>query len=195
MFLDPNIERVLKDALHREGWNDGKAVARKHAADKGGWTRGGITAGAWGRYTHLGRPATPQELNAISESEALEFYFNEYVTVPALDRVPDQKLRALLIDWCFTSWDDPIRAMQTSLKRRGHYDGAIDGTFGPKTKAALLVDRDPRMTYRDVLAARVRHYFACAYGPDVREFLSTHPDSQLINLKGWVYRCLEFIPS
>lgn len=192
MFIDPNIARVLRDGLRREGW---PALARSVVSDTGGLTRGGITAVNWGDYKHLGRPATADELNAISEPEALEFYFQRYVMLPRFDRVLDQKLRALVIDWAFTSWsDDPIKALQTSLRTRGLYAGALDGVIGPKTIAALQADPDPRQLYRDVFNARVTFYRHVAFDKDVRAFLGAHPTSQLHNLAGWTNRCLEFTP-
>jgi lysozyme family protein len=191
MYLDPNILRVLRDSLRREGWPD---QAKAHPADKGGLTRGGITAGGWGRYKQLGRPATADELNAITDDQALEYYHDEFVKGPRLDLILDQRLRALMVDWMFTSWDDPIREMQKSLKRRGYYTGAIDGTIGSKTKAALAEDRDPRQLFRDVYNARVRYYVDCAFDTGVKAYLKENPDSQLLNLRGWLNRALEFTP-
>lgn len=190
MFIDPNIETILRASLHREGW---PAPARARTADKGGLTRGGITAKNWGDYKHLGRPATAEELNAITEEQALEFYFQRYVELPHFDQVLDQKLRALLVDWAFTSWyDDPTKALQRSLATRGLYHGAIDGALGPMTISALRADRDPRRLYQDVSNDRVRFYVALALSDDgVEAFMAAHPESQLHNLKGWLNRALE----
>lgn len=190
IHIDPNIEKVLRDGMEREGW---PRPAQHHPADKGGLTRGGITAGAWGRHKKLGRPAMKEELDAITDPEALEFWFLEFVVAPGLDQVTDQRLRALLVDWYFTSWNDPMRALQRSLQKRGLYDGPIDGVLGPKTKAGLFADRDPRRTYRDVLAARFQHYIRCAFDDEVKDFLLEHPQTQLIFLRGWLNRCLQFL--
>lgn len=196
MFIDANIARVLLDGLQREGWNHGTAKARALASDRGGLTRGGITATAWGAWRNLGRPAMAAELDAITESEALEFYFHNYVTVPRFDRVLDQKLRAVLIDWSFTSWfDDPVKALQSSLRARSLYRGAIDGVIGAQTIAALQADRDPRRLFRDVYAARLRFYVALALDEyETAKFIADRPTSQLRNLAGWVNRALEFTP-
>lgn len=191
MYIDPMIENVLKDGLRREGW---PGRAQDKPSDRGGLTRGGITSKNWGSYKGWGRPATAAELDAITESDALEFYYERYVKLPGLELVTDQRLRALLIDWAFTSWfDDPIKALQATLKQRGLYDGAVDGKLGPKTKTALFVDRDPRETYRSVLAARIQFYMDIAFDRETRAFLDSHPSTQLHNCKGWVNRCLDFL--
>lgn len=178
------IVRVLRDALRREGW---PKPARKHPADRGGLTRGGITSKTWGLYRRLGRLATPAELNAITESEALDFYYTLYVLDRRLDRVTDPALQALLIDWTFTSWDDPIRALQRSL------DVDADGVIGRRTLAALSA-ANVRAVYRDVFNARVAFYLALSFDAPVRAFLKAHPASQLHNCRGWINRCLEFTP-
>jgi lysozyme family protein len=191
--IDPRIADVLREGLRREGW---PKPARAAASDRGGLTRGGITAVNWGEWRHLGRPATAAELDAITEPDALEFYYQRYVLLPHFDQVLDPQLRALLIDWAFTSWsDDPVKALQTSLQLRYLYIGAIDGVLGPKTIAALQVDREPRRLFRDVYNARIRFYLDLAFaGPEVTAFLKAHPTSQLHNGRGWVFRCLEFTP-
>jgi lysozyme family protein len=192
VYLDPQIERILRDGLRREGW---PARAKVVPSDRGGLTRGGITAENWGDFKQLGRPATAAELDAITETEALQFYYQRYVALPRFDQVLDQKLRALLIDWAFTSWyDDPTKALQEGLARRGLYGGRIDGELGPKTIVALQADRDPRQLYRDVFAARLRFYTDVAFDTDVDAFLDRYPKSQLHNLKGWQNRCLELLP-
>lgn len=190
--MDPDIETVLREGLRREGW---PAPAAKHPADRGGWTRGGITAGNWGAFRRLGRPATPGELDDITEAEALDFYYRQYVKVPGYDGVPDGRLQALLVDWAFTSWhDDPTKALQQSLADRGLYAGAVDGAFGPKTRAALSADRDPRQTYRDVYNARIDFYVDLALDKHARALMRQNKRTQLHFLRGWVRRCLEFTP-
>lgn len=192
MYIDVNIDRVLHAVLRREGWPQ---PAADHPADRGHLTRGGITSANWGLYRGLGRAATRMELDAISEEEALEFYFRRYVEFPGFEMVNDQGLRALCVDWGVTSGpDDPIHALQTSLRQRGLYDGAIDGRLGPKTKDALFNDRDPRQTYRDVFNSRVQFYVHIALDADARAFMAAHPACQLWNLNGWLARCLDFTP-
>lgn len=192
MYVDPNIDTVLRDVLRREGW---PAPAKAEVGDNGGLTRGGITAFSWGTFKGLRRIATRGELDAITEDEAIAFYYARYVERPAFDQLTNQQLRALVVDWAVTSGpDDPVKAIQRSLRDRGLYAGAIDGVLGPKTKAATFADRDPRQLYRDVFAARIRHYLAVGFDVHVSRFLDDHPTSQLRWVRGWISRTLEFIP-
>jgi lysozyme family protein len=190
--MDEIVKRVLRDGLRREGW---PAPAEDKPSDRGGLTRGGITAKSWGDCRQLGRLATADELNAITEDDALAFYYARYVVLPKFETILDQRLRALMIDWSFTSWhDDPVAALQHSLARRGLYTGAIDGEIGPRTTAAILSDREPRVTFKDVYNARITFYLDLAFDKQAREFLHAHPTTQLHNAQGWVNRCLEFTP-
>ena len=188
--MTTEMTQILLDGMRREGW---PALAAKHSADKGGWTRGGITARNWGDWRLLGRDATPEELNAITAPQALDFYFQRYVVLPKFDLVTDKRLQALLVDWAFTSWsDDPIKALQTSLARQGMLPGAIDGRLGPKTFIALS-RANVKQTFNNVLAARIAFYLWLAFDAQTRQFLRDHPTTQLHNARGWVNRCLEFL--
>ncbi len=188
------IGTIIRDVILRESGGRPFAAARAelHPADKGGWTRAGITAVHAGEFLELGRPATPDELNAMSEAQGFAFYEQRYCR-PYIG-VPEP-LRTLLIDFSVTSWhDDPTKALQTALVRRGVYSGRIDGVMGPKTRAALVRDPDARQTYRDVFAARIRYMLDVAFDAQVAVFLQTHPTSQLHFCRGWIYRSLEFVP-
>ena len=188
--MTTEMRRILLDGMRREGW---PAPAAKHSADKGGWTRGGITARSWGDWLHLGRDATVAELNAITEPQALDFYFQRYVVLPKFDLVTDKQLQTLLVDWAFTSWsDDPIIALQMSLMRQGMQPGTVDGRLGPKTLIALS-RANVRQTYNNVLAARIAFYMRLAFDAQTGKFLQDHPTTQLHNARGWVNRCLEFL--
>lgn len=196
-YIDPIIQAPLRVAMHHEDprWlTSGNPRLVNHPADKGGLTRGGITAKRWGQYKGLARPATAEELLAITFEQGLRFYYVEYVLAPKFDELPDQRIRALCIDWSFTSGpDDPWRAVQASLQTRGLYTGALDGLPGPKTRKAVLLDRDQRQTYRDVLRARAHHYLNLALNDaPTRAFMADNPTLQLHNIRGWLNRTLEF---
>ena len=194
MDVDPIVVKMLRDCLMREGW---PASARSLPSDRGGLTRGGITARSWGRYMKLGRDATEMELNAIDEPSALNFYFDEYVRKPRFGEIADARLRELLVDWAFTSWsDDPTKALQRALVKQGKNIGSVDGVIGDLTLAAVNSTTTSATTlYRDVFTDRVRFYVALAIGePAVVALMKRDPYSQLHNLTGWVNRALQFAP-
>lgn len=188
-IIDAVIARELHASERGQPWS--AVRAREHPADRGGWTKAGITVKTLGQWRHLGRQATRAELEAMSEEEAREIYRARYVRPFEFAAEP---LKSLLVDWGVTSGpDDPSRALQTALRDRGVYTGPIDGICGAWTKAALLRDQEHRTTYRDVFRARVVFYVRLALrDPDVVAFMDAHPSTQLRNLAGWVNRALEF---
>jgi lysozyme family protein len=189
--MTPRIEAILRAGLRREGW---PAPARAQAADRGGLTRGGITAANWGSYKKLGRSASRVELDAITESEALAFYNQRYVIGSGFEKVENEKLQELLIDWAFTSWyDDPTRALQRCLQQCGLYNGVVDGVFGPRTLIALQCCESQATLYYGVLAARIDFYLSLGFDRQTREYLDTHPTSLLHFVRGWVIGCLELL--
>lgn len=200
-----NIDQIIDGVLRRElpaetrplplpeAWTRTKAAA--HAADRGGWTRGGITVRSWAEFKGLGsRHASRAELEAIAYEDARAYYRQQYVG--PWESYPEP-LRTLLVDFAVTSWhDDPARALQRALRDQGLYLGPIDGVAGQKTLAGLAdASCDQRRLYLDVLVNRARHYVAVAFADrQVREFLRTHPTTQLHNLRGWLAgRILPFI--
>lgn len=163
-----------------------------HPADRGGPTKYGITARTLADWRGLDRLATAEEVQALDIDTARAIYRTRYVT--PFDWLSDP-LRSLVVDWAVTSGsDDPMRALQVSLRQRGIYNGPVDGIAGPRTKGAVVVDSDPRRTYLDVFTARVRFYAHLALDdPKVRAFRKEHPDTQLEFLAGWMSRALEFV--
>lgn len=180
-------ELLIDDIIRREG-----GVADR-PADRGGITHWGITAHTLGHWMKLGRPATRDEVLALTYGDARQIYRDLYVT--PFSWAPDP-LRALMVDWSVTSGpSDPIHALQVTLKRRGLYAGLLDGVVGSLTRAAVVNDNAPRETYRDVLLSRIRFYQALGItnDADVQAFLASHPHTQLANVAGWVNRSLEFV--
>lgn len=178
------VEAIIDGILEREGgYSD-------HPADRGGPTKYGITAKTLGLWRHLGRHATRAEVQALTEAEAREIYAAEYVHP---FRAVPMPLQVLVVDWgVTTSRVTVVRALQEALQRRGHYDGAIDGILGPQTRTGL--GQAPiALIYADVLGRRMAFYEALAFDVQAREFLRTHPDTQLHFLRGWQARCRRFL--
>ena len=171
-------EEILTGLLRREGgYVD-------HPADKGGPTNMGITQAtlaAWRKGS-----ATVADVQALTEAEARQIYRRQYVEAPGFEAVTHDGLRALLIDYYVTSWDDAIRDLQKLLGI------APDGTIGPRTRAALAAADQAALLGR-MVAARQEHILDTALDAATRQFLKEHPTTQLRFLRGWLRRNLEFI--
>ena len=185
---------IISDILRRElppGVTWANARARKHPADRGGWTRGGVTAASWGKHKGWRRLATPAELNAITEADARAFYRQKYVA--PFDAYPDP-LRELLVDFGVTSSHRAVfRQLQKALRDQGLYRGRIDGVVGPKSRSALMGPLDQRKLYLDTLNYRRLYYLTLAFDKQTRAFLKTHRTTNLHFARGWLSRCWEFV--
>ena len=82
---------ILAGILRREGG------FRHVPGDRGGATNFGITQATLGSWRKLGRPATPEEVRALTPAEASDIYRSEYIA--GWDRVPYAPLRAQLVDF------------------------------------------------------------------------------------------------
>ena len=175
---------VITGMLEREGW---PAITNR-AADRGGWTKGGVTIDTLS--AHRGYRVTVQELAALEEPEARVVYATRHVR--PWQWLPDERLRLLLADWSVTSWhDDPARALQRAV------GASVDGAAGPETRGKTLAALEAGQgdqVYREVLAARIRFYIDLALeDPPMRPLLRVHKTMQIHNLRGWVNRTLEFL--
>ncbi len=84
-------EAMLEGILRREGG------FRHVPGDRGGATNYGITQATLGQWRKLGRPATPEEVRALSQEEAEAIYRAKYLT--GWEAVPYAPLREQLIDF------------------------------------------------------------------------------------------------
>lgn len=165
------IEAILDDVLRREGgYSD-------HLADGGGPTNYGITANVLGQYRQWGRRATRAEVQQLTEAEAREIYRRQFVSAPRLDRVPDERLRALLVD--FGVHSGPTRAVKAL---QGALDVPMDGVIGRQTLTALA-GADADTVYRSVLRER---------GELLAAILHRDP-TQRVFAAGWLRRLMEFV--
>jgi lysozyme family protein len=141
--------------------------------DRGGPTKYGITARMLGRWRGLGRPATADEVRALSTTEATDIYRAWYVAPFAA--VADERLRAQLADFAVTSG---VGVAATALQ---HLLGAdVDGVVGPQTAAAAAAAGP--LVHAALVAARVRYL----------ERVVDRDPSQLGFLHGWIRRAVLF---
>jgi lysozyme family protein len=102
--------------------------------DPGGPTKYGVTQARLAKWR--GRPVTVTEVQALTFDEAVVIHVHD-VTAARLDRIPDWRLRAAIVDDAIHS--GPARAVR-SLQ---HVLGVrADGVLGPETLGALAARRD-----------------------------------------------------
>ena len=109
--------------------------------------------------------------------EARAIYRHDYIERPGFLRIPDDRLRALLVDWGVHSGPQTaIRALQRVLGVRP------DGVLGPLTLAALQT-RPAADVYASVLRWR---------GLWMADILQRDP-KQRVFAAGWLRRLMEFV--
>lgn len=134
-----SLDTIIDGILAREG---GYVF---HASDRGGATNWGITAAQLGRWRKLGRAATPEEVNDLTQDEARAIYRARYITGPGFDKVAaiSAAIGEELIDSGVNFGPSvPAAWLQRWLagfnrQGRDYADLVVDGVVGPATIAAL----------------------------------------------------------
>lgn len=158
-------------------------------SDRGGPTRCGITLGAWSKA--IGRQATVDDLRKLTEKDIRDFYADQYLR-PFVGLIKDQKLLAFVVDYAVHSAapGQPklvIKAIQQAVGVEP------DGIIGPKTARAVS-DADTQKLFSKLWCDRLELLMRLAFdSPEVREFLMTHPRTNLWNARGWLRRLAEFV--
>lgn len=145
-----------------------------HPADKGGPTHFGVTMPALAEFRRHG--VTRDDIVNLTEAEARNLYRQEFIVEPGFSLIPDDQLRALVID-CGVN-HGPYRAKTLLQKALGVEP---DGVFGANTMAALMAN-DPQVFAR-LCAERARYYGR----------LISQDHSQAVFASGWMNRLAEFV--
>ena len=98
------FEAEIARVIEREG---GSAYTNR-PSDRGGPTKWGITLATLERVRR--RPCTADDVRALSATEAVHIYRDEFVLKPGFDRIPDPLLREQVIDFGVVS--GPERAVR-----------------------------------------------------------------------------------
>jgi lysozyme family protein len=155
-----------------------------HPADRGGPTNFGITAATLGDWRGLGRPASREEVKALTEREARKIYTQRYLTDTGFAQIPNAKLRDLLLDCAVHH--GPRRAAVWLQEAVGV---TADGKVGPRTVEAVTdygrrdQGRRRRPLQAVILAKRLVF---------LGELITKDP-KQAVFAKGWMVRVAEFL--
>lgn len=162
-------EAIINAILRREG-----SAFTDHPADRGGPTKYGITQRAWESYRMRRRAfRAPEHVRDLTETDARAFYFSEYI-VP-WSWIMNSKLRELVIDSAVNHGES--RAAKWLQEAAGV---TVDGIVGPKTRVA--VNSDSIETKRAFFKRRAMFYVD----------IVLRDNTQLVFLRGWMNRLLEF---
>lgn len=145
------------------------------ADDRGGPTNRGITIPTLTEW--LKRPATIEDVKSLTEAQAREIYLALYIRQPGFARIPDARLRELVVDCGVHSGQrHAAEWLQKILGVRQ------DGVLGPKTMAALAA-MPVLYVYLGLCALRMR----------VLGRLISRDRSQAANAAGWMDRVASFV--
>lgn len=137
--------------------------------DRGGFTVDGITLTTFRRF--YGEVKTEEDLRNITPPQWRHIMKTGYWDVCKADKIEDQALAEIIVDWCVNSGTARVRNVQTILGVRP------DGAVGPITLGAINgADRDE--LYRRIMAARVAWF----------ERIVRNDPAQKRFLTGWLNR-------
>lgn len=163
--------------------------------DHGGPTKFGITLRdlrAWrsriaadeGEACHIRLATTEADVEALEEAEAREIYRRRYILDPGFDQIPDDWLRAFVVD------TGVLQGQKTAVKLVQRALGVtMDGILGPVTLAALAA-ADPALIRSIMIRNRIQHLVACALADVPPDTVST---TNLKFLRGWLNRVAAFL--
>jgi len=139
------IDEIITDVLKAEGWDK----YTNDPADRGGPTKWGITLKAWGEYR--GRDVSEQDVQAITEAQARDFYEKLYVIGPKFHQLPPM-LVPLVVD---CGVNHGVRAASKWVQRA--IGAKQDGWIGPNT-LTQVAGTNTIAVYLQVCAYRLRLY-------------------------------------
>lgn len=139
-----------------------------HPNDKGGATNKGVTIGTF--RSVYGQGKSVQDLKNMTDAQWLYIFEKLYWNKWNGDRIADQSVANLLVDWVWGSGVWGIKYPQQVL------GVTADGLVGPKTLAALN-GQDASTLFARLWKKRKEHFEACARKP-----------GQSVFLKGWLNR-------
>lgn len=137
--------------------------------DRGGATNKGITIGTFRRF--FGKDATVEQLKRITDDQWLHIFKSGYWDRWKADRIKNQSVADILVDWVWASGVYGIKIPQRVL-------GVVDdGVVGEKTLAALN-EQNPEEFFQRIREERIKF---------VEDIVRRNP-TQGRFLKGWKNR-------
>lgn len=145
--------------------------------DLGGATNKGVTFATYKQYRKKkGMPEpTIEDLKGITDAEWTEILKTMYWDRWQADKIQNQSLANILVDWVWASGNNGIKRPQKIL------GVTVDGIVGEKTLAALNV-QDPGILFEAIKADRIKF---------IDEICNARPANEKFR-KGWLNRINDF---
>lgn len=146
--------------------------------DLGGATNKGITFATYKQYRKKkGMPEpTIEDLKGITDAEWIEILKTMYWDKWQADRIKNQSVANILVDWVWASGNNGIKRPQKIL------GVTVDGIVGEKTLAALN-EQDPGSLFEAIKADRIKF---------IDEICKARPANEKFR-KGWLNRINDFV--
>lgn len=171
-----NVNAVIDGIIQREGGFS------NHPSDRGGPTKYGITQATLGAY--LRRPATLEDVQALTVEQAKEIYLRNYYLGPRFDTLPDP-IEAFIVDVGVMSGPGTaIKILQRVLNEAGFGPVEVDGRLGPATRGVAEQAQATMGTYllNALVIERLEHL----------DRIIANDATQRTFRKGWRRRTLQF---
>lgn len=166
--LETHIDAIIDAVIKAEVGNKPNGGLTNDPADGGGRTQYGISE----KYN----PEAWAD-GKVTEDESRAIYFKKYVWAPGFDKVKDDTLRHVLVDWGVTSGPAvAIKYLQALVGVKS------DGVMGSKTLEAVNKAESRGLTNK-LVGERLKMIARIVQARS----------SQLKYLEGWVNRCVEFL--
>lgn len=160
--------------------HEGGFVNRKE--DRGGPTKYGITQAVLSEW--LRRPASVEDVKALTEEEAREIYEIRYLTGPRIHLLPDPP-QTILLDMAVNHGPAAaIKIAQRVVNAAGFGPIDVDGVLGPQSREAIAEAQEQMGPYfqNAIVDERVKLFNA----------IVRNDPSQAVFLKGWLARAASF---
>jgi lysozyme family protein len=165
---------IINGVLEREG-----SEFTDRPSDKGGPTKHGVTLPVLSEWR--GQLATVEQLKALTKNEAYECFEHLFYIRSGFEKLADENIRALMVDWAITSGRErATRYLQRTIGAK------VDGVFGPQTRN-MANAVDARILLKKLGLARQDFYVDTAVLDD-RIPDGVFESTNLENLKGWLRR-------
>ncbi len=171
MYDDP-IGIILK---HEGGYVN-------HKNDRGGPTNFGVTQRVYSKW--LGRPATIEDVKAMTEETAREIYETQYLTGPRIHLLPDPP-QTLVLDMAINHGPRrAVKLLQRTVNVAGFGTISVDGILGPGTRRHVGKAVDAMGDYFQdaIVEERIKFFHR----------IVERNESQRVFLRGWLRRANSF---